>query len=109
MQAAANQSLAVKLAVRKVAISLRRDVARPNRFPMKSRLITAGSWQIDLFDTNKSDGSPPGRAFVTAERDGYLLFPPANRTVHPCLANDLPSLIGVRAASIIQPYEFGPM
>ena len=49
-------------AVCKVAISLRRDVARPNRFPMKSRLIVAGSWPNDLFDTKESDGSPSGRA-----------------------------------------------
>ena len=72
----------VHLAVCKVAISLRRDVARPNRFPMKSRLIVAGAWPNDLFDENKADGSPPRRAFVTAERDGYFLFPPANRKLH---------------------------
>ncbi len=41
---------------------------------MKSWLIVAGSWPNDLIDTNKSDGPPPGRAFVTAERDGYFLF-----------------------------------
>ena len=66
----------------KVAISLRRDVARPNLLPVKPRLIVAGAWPNDLFDENKADGSPPRRAFVTAERDGYFLIPPANRIVH---------------------------
>ncbi len=72
----------VHFAVCKVAISLRRDVARPDRFPLQPRLIVAGAWPHDLFDENKSDGSSPGRAFVTAERDGYFLLPPANRKVH---------------------------
>ncbi len=54
----------------KVAISLRRDAARPNRFPMKSWLIVAGSWPYVLFDINESDGSQPvgltSRRSVTA-------------------------------------------
>ena len=70
------------LAVCKVAISLRRDVAQPNRSSMKTRLIVAGASSNGPFDENKSDGLPPGRAFVTTERDGYFLFPPANRKVH---------------------------
>ena len=39
-------------------------------------MIVARSWPNDPFDTNKSDGSPHGRAFVTAERDGYFRLRP---------------------------------
>jgi len=45
-------------------------------------LIVGGAWPNDIFDENKADGSPPGRAFVTAERDGYFLIPPENRMMH---------------------------
>ncbi len=63
-------------------------------FSTKSRMIVAGSWPNDLFDTNKSDGSPHGRAFVTAERDGYFRLQLANRKVHsrirPVAETDIP-------------------
>jgi hypothetical protein len=67
---------------------------------MKSRLIVAGSWQNDLFDTNKSDGSPPGRAFVTTERDGYFLFPPANRKVHSSALANLDAVLPAGTSSV---------
>ncbi len=51
-------------------------------FSTKSRMIVAGSWPNDPFDTNNSDGSPHGRAFITAERDGYFRLRLANRKLH---------------------------
>ncbi len=81
-------------AVCKVAISLRRDVARPNVFPVKPRLIAGRAWPNDLFDENRADGLPPGRAFVATERDGYFVFSAANRMLHaPVSACHLPSQI----------------
>ena len=63
------------LAVCKVAISLRRDAARPRRFAVRSRLIVTRHCPSDLCDTIEMNARVPRSGFFTTERDGYFLCP----------------------------------
>ena len=71
------------LAICKVAITLRRDVARPNRFPLRSRSVVSEMIAKCSLRHGENSRCVLRSGIVTTERDGYFLFPPANAVCTP--------------------------
>ena len=56
----------------KVAISLRREAARPSRFAVISRPIVNRRWPSKRFDIRQTGPRVPRSGFITTERDGSI-------------------------------------